>query len=66
MTLYYKNYIEFFYIFKRKGTYKTDIFASPKNQKKRDHLVEYFLECAEEFKETANTLLVYEKFMKLI
>ena len=66
MTLYYKNYIEFFYIFKRKGTYKTDIFASQKNQKKRDHLVEYRLECTEEFKKLQEPLLVYQKLMKLI
>ena len=55
MPLYNKNYIEFFYIFKKKGTYKTDIFASPKAQKTRNHIVEYYLECTEDFKQTEST-----------
>ena len=55
IPIYNKDYIEFFYIFKKKGTYKTDIFASPKSQKKRNHIVEYMLECTEDFKITAST-----------
>ena len=55
MPLYNKNYIEFFYIFKGKGIYKTDIFASPKAQKSRAHIVTYYLECTEDFKQTAST-----------
>ena len=55
MPLYNKNYIEFFYIFKKKGTYKTDIFASLKSQDIKDHIVEYYLECTEDFKQTEST-----------
>ena len=70
MTIYNKNYIDFFYIFKRKGIYRTDIFASPKTQKSRDHLVEYYLECTEDFKATANTPFslpeVYESDITII
>ena len=55
IPIYNKNYIEFFYIFKKKGTYKTDIFASPKAQKTRDHIVEYIFECTEDFKITPST-----------
>ena len=55
MPLYNKNYIEFFYIFKKKGTYLTDIFAAPSAQKTRPHIVEYKLECTEDFKSTQNT-----------
>ena len=55
MPIYNKKYLEFFYIFKKKGTYRTDIYASPKTQKTKDKIIEYYLECTEEFKPTAST-----------
>ena len=55
MPIYNKKYLEFFYIFKKKGTYRTYIFAGPKTQNIKNQLVEYYLECTEEFKPTAST-----------
>ena len=55
MPIYNKKYLEFFYIFKKKGTYRTYIFAGPKTQNIKNQLIEYYLECTEEFKPTAST-----------
>ena len=52
---YYKNYIEFFYIFKKKGTYKTTIFAGLRKTKSYSYIVDYNLQCTEDFKVTADT-----------
>ena len=55
MPIYNNSYIEFFYIFKNRGTYKTDIFGGPKTQQRKTSLVTYFLESSEEFKSTPST-----------
>ena len=55
MPIYNKNYIEFFYIFKKKGTYTTNIFASPKDPKIYKYIVDYKFECTEDFKTTEST-----------
>ena len=55
LILYDKNYIDFFYIFKKKGTYQTTIFADYASKKMKAQMVTYFLECEEDYKETPNT-----------
>ena len=55
MPIYNKNYIEFFYIFKKKGTYQTTIFAGFRAKNDYSYIVDYNLQCTEDFKPTANT-----------
>ena len=55
LILYNKKYIDFFFIFKKKGTYQTTIFADYESKKMKEHMVTYFLECEEDYKETPNT-----------
>jgi len=55
LVLYNKKYIEYFYIFKKKGKYKTNIYANYKNIKLRSHVVTYYLECEEDWKDSEDT-----------
>ena len=55
LILYDKKYIDFFYIFKKKGTYKTTIYADYAINKLKNEMVTYYLECEEDYKETPGT-----------
>ena len=49
------DHVEFFYMFKKKGTYQTDIFASNANEESSHHMVTYILKCEEDWKENPDT-----------
>ena len=54
LTLFNNNYIDIFYIFKRKGKYKTQIFADYKSNGDSKYLTTYILQCEEDWKTSAN------------
>ena len=54
VILYNKNYIDYFYIFKKKGIYKTELYAALKTKKLKDHMVTFYLECEEDWKTSEN------------
>ena len=49
LILYNKKYIEFLYIFKKKGIYMTEIFADYSSKVRKDHMVSFYLECEEDW-----------------
>ena len=55
LVLYNKKYIDFFYIFKKKGKYKTNIYTDYKNIKSKSHVVTYYLDCEEDWKDSPET-----------
>ena len=55
LVLYNKKYIDFFYIFKKKGKYKTNIYTDYKNIKSKSHVVTYYLDCQEDWKDSPDT-----------
>ena len=54
-TINKEDHIEFFYMFKKKGTYKTDIFACNATEESSSHMVTYILKCEEDWKTTPDT-----------
>lgn len=55
LILYDKNYIDFFYIFKKKGTYQTKLYADYASKREKTEMVTYYLECEEDYNETPTT-----------
>ena len=54
-TINKEDHIEFFYMFKKKGTYKTDIFACNATEEQSSYMVTYILKCEEDWKTTPDT-----------
>jgi hypothetical protein len=54
-TIDKEDHIEFFYMFKKKGTYKTQIFACNDTEESSSYMVTYFLKCEEDWKSTPET-----------
>jgi hypothetical protein len=50
-----EDHIEFFYMFKKKGTYQTQIFAYSNAKESSSHMVTYFLKCEENWKDNPDT-----------
>jgi len=54
-TITKEDHIEFFFMFKKKGTYKTELFAGNATEKSYSYMVTYFLKCEEDWKENPDT-----------
>lgn len=55
VILYEKKYFDFLCIFKKKGTYKVSIYADYKEKERKDHMVDFYLECEEDWKDSPST-----------